>query len=151
MMQRDPFTEEELEHLREISSRITQSTLAEDDILNAATLVELFDYLEQLRSVHGEHPAITETEADYTEDDEESIRLYREAIRLAEGTNILTYSIRLSLAHRYVDFLEKPKEALPELVACKEELFQYGDDCDRSEWWKLMKDCKSKFGRELSR
>src|SRR5262249_3140678 len=96
----------------------------------------LLDVLANLRARHGDHPVLLETEADFTENDEVRIHLYRRAARTAAEHGLPTLSIRLSLAQTLLD-LNRPVEAREELTACREELTG-ADESDRESWSGIM-------------
>jgi hypothetical protein len=93
-----PFTDAEWDGVTEAVLPLVNATFAEDDALRAACFIELRQVLSELRVLHGDHPVLLETEADFAEDDAERVALYRWAAGIAESHELPTLGIRLSLA-----------------------------------------------------
>ncbi len=113
-------------------SQFFQFTLNQHNVLRASYLVEVIELLAALRERHGEHPVLLETEADFIDDEDERVELYRPAAGIATANGLSTLRIRLSLAQVLLD-LDRPVEAALELAACQHELPD-GDDSDRESW-----------------
>ena len=116
---------------------IVNATLIEDSVLHDSHVVALLDILAALRQRYGEHPVLLETEADFTENDEDRLALYRKAIRLADADGLPTLSIRLSLAQLLLDS-GRASEARIELLACEQEA-RGADDFDKASWEELVR------------
>lgn len=125
-----PFSREDWDRVRDSSLGLVNATMPEREELHR---VRLFAVLDELEAVYGEHPVLTETRADFSDLDEESIRLYRRAIDLAEANDLPTCSIRLSLASALLDAGDAAA-AVVQLEACEGE----GDHWDRDQWAEYM-------------
>jgi hypothetical protein len=97
--------------------------------------------LAELRTEHGDHAVLWETEADFADDPRERRELYEEAERLALIAGLVTYSIRISLAGLLLEELGDPTAAREKLIACEPELATHADEDDRRKWAKLMAQC----------
>jgi hypothetical protein len=106
-----PFTNAEWDVVQRAALPLVNATFAEDDVLRASCFSELKEVLGELRSRHGNHPVLLETEADFTEDDAERAAIYRKAITIATEHELPTLTIRLSLARELLDAGE-PRAAL---------------------------------------
>lgn len=140
-----PFTEAEWEEVTEVSWSVTNATLANDPTLRASFFMELQQVLHVLRGRYGEHSVLLETEADFSEDADVRLTLYRQSLELAERHSLPTLSIRLSLAQRLIE-CERREEAARELLACKREV-ECADRYD-SEQWKALRNATGRFGKE---
>ena len=134
MMQEFPFTAEEWDELKGPALAAVNARLAEDDVLRASAFVDLQEALAALRARHGEHPALLETEADFTEEPGEQVELYRRARDLAVAHRLPSLSIRLALARVLLDDLGRPAEARAELLACEDEVRKHDDESERQDW-----------------
>ena len=123
------------------------STLMEDSVLHQSYAIDVLAVLEQLRERHGDHPILWETEADFLDDAAEKVAKYRLAIRLAESNSLLTYTIRISLAHVLLDDFADPDQAIRELRACQNEVAEQGDDSEKKQWRDLVDKCTKQQGR----
>ena len=117
-----PYSSDEWEFVSTASLKVVNATLADDDVLRASCFIGLQEVLDELRTRHGEHPVLLETEADFTDDLPERVELYQRAIGLALANRLSTLSIRLSLARVYLEDLRQPAQARHELVECQHEL-----------------------------
>ncbi|CAN5328633.1 hypothetical protein BH11PLA2_BH11PLA2_01380 [soil metagenome] len=133
-----PFTKEEWNSVREAVLPVHNATLADDPIVRASHLIGLIEVLAGLRDVYGNHPVLLETEADFTEDEHDSITLYRQATDIASQHSLPTFSIRLSLAQVLFD-IGDPSAANQELLACEAELVAC-DEWEKTEWANLMRE-----------
>ncbi len=131
-MEAFPYTKAEWMPVRDTLLSLVNAGLADDDVLRASYLVEVIELLAALRERHGEHPVLLETEADFIDDEDERVELYRRAAGIATANGLATLSIRLSLAKVLLD-LDRPAEAALELATCQHELPD-GDDSDRESW-----------------
>ena len=134
-MEAFPFTEAEWEAVKDAALPVVNAGLADDPVPRASHLVGLLDVLARLRTRHGDHPVLLETQADFAEGDAERVALYRRAAGIASAHGLPTLSIRLSLAELLLE-LGRPVEAGDELVACQHEL-PNGDESDRASWAEL--------------
>ena len=103
--------------------------------------------LAELRSRHGDHPVLLETEADFTDDPATQRELYRRALQQAELGGLITYSIRISLARVLLDNFKLPDEALAELMACEAELEPHADAAEQQKWAELVGECREQVPR----
>jgi hypothetical protein len=139
-----PFTKEEWGRVNAVTTSLTNATLADDDVLSASEFVELVAILDELREIHGEHPTLDETEADFLiYEPAESVRLYRKAIDLAVEHGLPTYTIRISLARKLHEEFGDAATANQELEACRAEL-TLADDGEQREWHELKQMVSSK-------
>ena len=137
-----PFAADEWDLVSAASLRVVNATLADDDVLRASCFIGLQAALDELRSRHGEHPVLLETEADFTDDFPERDDLYKRAKVLALRHQLPTLSIRLALARMYLEVLRQPEQARQELKACENELIPDAKD-DLDAWHELMIACRS--------
>ena len=139
-MERFPFTKREWRVVRDAAREVADATTGGLPSRRAARLADFKTALNALRDKHGEHPALLETEADFTTDPPTAVALYRRAEELAAANGLPTLSIRISLARLLVEDLGQPAAARVALVACEPELAAAG--VIESECWKeLMANC----------
>lgn len=131
-MEAFPFTSAEWDPQKDLALSILNAQFAEDDVLAASLKLEMLDRMDALRARHGDHPALLETAADYTEDPPERAALYRRAVELADAHGLPTLSIRLSFATVLTE-LGEPIAALEELRACGREAAT-GSAPERKQW-----------------
>jgi hypothetical protein len=136
-----PFTEEEWAGIDEIATGIVNASFAEDDVLHASRLEELWCVLAELRDKYGPHPVLLETQADFAEEPSERVALYEQAKQGALAEGLLTYTIRISFARVLVEYMGDGARAIDELLACKEEVAGHADDYERREWQELHDKC----------
>jgi hypothetical protein len=136
-----PFSESEWDRVNKAAAAVTNATLQDDDVLAASKLVELQLLLASLRDVHGEHPILLETEADFLNDPAERRELYLQAIDGALHGKIPTYTIRISLAALLLDSFVDCDAARNELMACKVEVMELGDSGEQLQWNQLLQMC----------
>ncbi|MDB9741496.1 hypothetical protein OAB00_01435 [Akkermansiaceae bacterium] len=67
----------------EVACDIANASEAGDDVLVTAHTEKLFAVLDELEEEFGEHPELYDTRADFTDDPEERMRLYKYALQLA--------------------------------------------------------------------
>src|SRR5258707_1219218 len=82
----------------------------------------------------GQHPALLETEADFTDEPSERVALYEQAKQSALVGGWVTYSIRISLARVLLEELGDAGRGLQELLACRDEVTTCADKSERAEW-----------------
>jgi hypothetical protein len=131
-----PFTDAEWASVKDTALPVVNATLAKDAALHASRLIELRELLAGLRARYGNHPVLLETEADFADDDDERVELYRRAADTAKEHGLSTLSIQLSLAQVLLD-LGKPAAAWDALRACEGELGD-ADESDRTWHAELM-------------
>lgn len=131
-MEAFPFTTDEWTPVRDTLLSLVNAGMAEDTVLEESHFAELLGLLAALREQHGDHPALLETEADFTNDNGERIELYQRSATIAMGHGLPTLTIRLSLADALLE-LGRPIDAAGELSACEPEL-PGADESDRA-WW----------------
>jgi hypothetical protein len=112
------------------------ATWARDDAVRDSAFLTLQEVLHDLRAKYGDHPILLETEADFTHDEQEQLRLYRAAIAIANKHGLQTLTIRLSLASLLLH-IGPTEDAIAELSACKAELPD-GDEYQRESWYDLV-------------
>ncbi len=140
-MEQFPFSKTEWKAVENATLPVVNAGLADDPVLGASYLVDLLDVLDRLDSRYGEHPVLLETRADFIEDEEERIALYRRAVGLAKRHELQTLTTRIALARVLLD-RGSAADALVELRACEPELGS-GDDTDRKRWDELVLEASS--------
>jgi hypothetical protein len=136
-----PFMAEEWSRVSETALVVVNATFAEDDVLRASGFEEMRCLLHKLREKYGQHPALLETEADFTDEPAERIALYEQAREVALAGGWVTYSIRIALASVLLEDLGDVGRALRELLACRDEIRLAGDKAHQQEWRRLQKEC----------
>jgi hypothetical protein len=140
-MKEFPFTDDDWSLVSEAARAVVNASFAKDEVLHASLLEELFCVIADLRRDYGEHPILLETEADFAHDPSERIKLYERAKESAHTGDLLTYTIRISLARVLLEELNDCGRALKELLACGDEVFDYGDESEQKEWTELQAEC----------
>ena len=136
-----PFTEDEWQAVGDAALARLNATFAHDEALRESCLLTLREVLAELRNRHGDHPILWETEADFTDADEERVALHGRAVAAAEADGFQTLTIRISLAEALLR-LSRPAEARAELLACADEREEIGDELDRRWWAEAMDECE---------
>ena len=134
-----PYTRSEWRAVREASHAVLNATLADEDDLRVSCFAELQSVLESLRVLHGQHPILLETEADFADDPVVRRCLYQQAIALALQKQLPTYSMRISLARLLLEECDNSTAAYRELAACKDEVTELADNSEKREFIELMK------------
>lgn len=137
-----PFSEAEWSEVWALSNRIGNATLADEDVVRASLMLDFQELLNNLRERYGNHPVLTETEADFTADANEQIELYQQAIREAEQLRLTTCSIRIYYARVLCEDLNQPEQALNLLAECELEAF---DDSERRQFAELQDVCNQRL------
>jgi hypothetical protein len=73
------------DRVHELACDIVNASSAEDGVLTASKTEALMSVLSELEAKYGPCAKITATVADFTEEKDESPRLYQEALRLARA------------------------------------------------------------------
>ncbi|MCC7418968.1 MAG: hypothetical protein IT428_01685 [Planctomycetaceae bacterium] len=136
-----PFKREEWQAVRDSALPVLNATSAEDDILYESHFIELQSVLHTLRGRYGDHPVLLETEADFTNDSQTRRTLYEQARDIAIDHRLPTASIRVALAGVLLDDFNAVDAARDELTACRQEIFETGDEWEQSNWKELMLRC----------
>lgn len=139
-MEEFPFTKVEWDLVSEAARRVANTAFA-DDMLYDARLAELQAALRELRSKHGEHPALLETEADFLDDSADRVALYLRAAQVADEHKLETITIRISLARVLLEELKDANAAKCELLACEAEQSATSDEAVQKEWLRLRTEC----------
>jgi hypothetical protein len=134
-----PFSSIDWQKVKDVVLSHVNATLANDDVLSESTYVEILAVLDELRKNYGEHPILIETAADFCNDPNSRLKMYRCAIQIAENNNLPTLSIRLSYAKVLLQDFKYQSEALSELNACKPELINNKDEYVLQEWNELLR------------
>jgi hypothetical protein len=137
-----PFSTDEWSRVKDAARAVLNATLAGDAALRASHFQELRLVLAGLRATHGDHPALLETEADFSDEPVEQRRLYQAAIEQAQRADQVTYSVRIALARLLLDDFDEPGRAREELMSCEPELAAHADETERREWDELLARCK---------
>lgn len=135
-MEEFPFTPDDWQRVADAAWPKVSATWAGDEALGASAFLTLQEVLHELRAKYGEHPILLETEADFTDDEQEQLRLYRAAIALANQHALQTLTIRLSLASLLLH-TGPTEDAITELYSCEAELPD-GDDHQRESWYDMV-------------
>jgi hypothetical protein len=138
-----PFSEEEWSRVCDAAHAITDASSMDVAVLMASRKVEMQIVIQALRNVHGDHPILLETEADYADDPIERRELYLRALDGAVRGNIPTYTIRIFLARVLLDHFADPQAAEAQLTACEAEVADLADDWDRNVWRELLQQCRN--------
>lgn len=141
-----PFTDDDWFRVSEAARAVVNASFAGDVVLRASLSGELLSVLSQLRQKYGEHPAILETQADFTDDPTERVALYEQAKLVAQTGGWATYSIRMSLARVLLEDLGEAGRAMQELLACRDELAARADEGEWKEWEELQVECVRRSG-----
>jgi len=92
------------DHVFDIATAMTRASEEEDWVAYNASFGELRALFESEQSTGRVHPALTETFADYTDEPERAIELYRLALADSQAfPGEHTYTKHLSLAERLID------------------------------------------------
>ncbi len=92
-----PFRSADWDRVKNASIELVNASAADDPSLMASLFVKLQAVLGELRAKYGEHPILLETEADFCEEEVESLELYRRALALADAHQLPKDSIQSSL------------------------------------------------------
>jgi hypothetical protein len=138
-----PFSKQEWQKVGDVSLALVNATLSGDNVFRASLYVELVAVLDELRMLHGEHPVLLETEADFCDDETTQLEKYRSAVQLAEVNYLPTLSIRLSLARLLLTDFKDPSQAKFELKSCELEANVTADKSELREWSELMEECNA--------
>lgn len=147
-MEAFPFIREEWDAVGEAALPMVNATFAGDDALQASLLVDFLELMADLKSRHGDHPVLLETEADFIRDDQERAELYQRAEQIAESNGLPTLSIRLSFAKLLMD-TGRPKVAEKALLDCESELTD-ADKYDKDHWNELMEEARQAMSKPAS-
>ena len=107
------------------------SVIDEGDTLVADEYTfDLHCMLDDLERAHGAQPIIISTKADFTDDIDEQIGLYEQAINMAEQVNdpICIVQSAESLAQLYIEEIADPEKGTAALTDLKKYVAQYGDE-----------------------
>jgi hypothetical protein len=137
---RFPFSKREWRVVRDAAREVADATAGALPSRRAARWADFKSALDGLRNKYGEHPALLETEADFTSDAPAAVALYRRAEELAAANTLPTLSIRISMARLLVEDLAQPGAARAALVACETELSEAGP-IETECWKELMTNC----------
>lgn len=146
-MHEHPFVDADWQHVVEACRLVTNACLADDFVLRASRFVDLVEVLSELRRKYGDHPAIDEVQADFTEDPHEQVRLYERALKLAMNCGLATRSIRIAMASTLLEDFGDAQRAAAELSACRSELLAQGDQNERRQWTDLWNECHARLNR----
>jgi hypothetical protein len=97
--------------VREIALEIVNASSAGDAVLQASLYEAFVDFYREMSAINRSHPFLTESLADFTDDDEEAARLYLLAIDQAETfPEEYTHTKKFALA-RCLWTLGQPEQA----------------------------------------
>jgi tetratricopeptide (TPR) repeat protein len=107
---------------------MTNATCADDAALHDSLYEQLRAFYEDQAKQGTLHPFIVESLADYTEDRQEALRLYRQALAISEPDEP-RYTILISMAERLIDVGQREQAE-----ACLREARAEAEDCEDSEY-----------------
>jgi hypothetical protein len=136
-MEEFPFTSDEWHRVTIATGAVLNATLTDDPTLRSSAFLGLQDVLAELRQIHGDHPVLLETEADFSDDATSRRALYLEAIQLATQHGHPTRSMRLALTVLLLSGFHDRAAAAAQLEACKQE-FPLMDNDEKQQWFKLL-------------
>lgn len=96
-MQVFAFSNEDWTRVKEVSIELTNAAPIADSCLNDSLFMELKAVFDELRAKYGQHPVLLETEADFCDDELESLELYNRALALADAHQLPKDTIQSSL------------------------------------------------------
>ena len=93
------------EHVFELVADITNATLANDVALAESLYLRLRLYHEEQLAAGRSHPFILETLADYTDETEQSVRYYEQALAMSRRmtTDEPTHTILIGIGERLIE------------------------------------------------
>jgi hypothetical protein len=93
------------EHVGELAAGITNATLADDRALSKSLYQRLHLYHEEQIAAGRNHPFITETLADYTDDPLQAIHYYKQALGMSRHmtSDELTHTILIGIGTRLIE------------------------------------------------
>lgn len=124
------MTKEEWNEIWELSCEIANTSLNEDAYTIDNLTSELLYKLSRLRMKYGEQPIFLSTKADYIEEIDERLTLYKRAVELSLEINdysCLTQSAE-SITEIYIDEFSDFKNGEIWLNKLKKYISQYGDE-----------------------
>jgi hypothetical protein len=143
-MDRFPFSKKEWRSIREAARSVAEAAQSNDADRRAARFTELLTLLKGLRDRHGDHPALLETEADFTPDPPAAVAIYRQAGETAAMHGLPTLSIRMSLARLLLEELADAPGARSTLLAGRAELVD-ARSAECSAWAALLVECDNRL------
>jgi len=132
-----PFTNADWGRVKDAACSIVNAQLADDDALADSMFLDLQATLHDLRGTYGDHPILLETEADFCDDTEESIRLYADALSIASENDLPTGSICLSYARLLIENQRDIAKAQMLLESCRESIHVDADSTAIGEYEEL--------------
>lgn len=133
-----PFTNADWDRVKNAAHPVLEATLADDDAVSDSMFIGLRETLQELRRKYGEHPVLLETEADFCSDPDDSIRLYAEALSIAQKHSLPTVSICLSYARALIDNNRSVNDAIAVLNSCHEQVYASRDEADPEKYEELV-------------
>lgn len=73
--------------VHETVCEFVNATLAEDDIIAESRNEALMVLFKSLKEKYGDHPSIIATEADFMDDDEQRLAIYKKALEIVKKMN----------------------------------------------------------------
>jgi hypothetical protein len=139
-MDRFPFSRKEWRLVRDAARAVAEAAETNDPEHRETRFVELQKQLKGLRERYGDHPALLETEADFTLDAPTAVAMYRKAGETAAFHGLPTLSIRMALARLLLEELGDVGGARSALLAGRAELADArSPEC--STWAELLVEC----------
>ncbi len=97
-----PIPKDVYDHVADLACGMTNATLAEDVALHDSLYEQLRAFCQDQAARGVLHPFVIESLADYTDDLQEALRLYRKALGLSEPDEP-RYTILISMAERLIE------------------------------------------------
>jgi len=101
-----PIPPDVYNQVADLACAMTNATCADDAALCASLYQQLLAFYEDQRKRGALHPFVVESLADYTEDQTEALRFYREALSTSEPDEP-RYTILISMAERLIELGER--------------------------------------------
>lgn len=125
-----PFEDEDWKDWETISRRYLDAVFAKDVIIADSISREIYDLMIEWEAKYGEHPWILEKKADFAEEPEEKLELYRRALTLAVEHRHETLTIRIWMADLLLDGFDNPLDAREVLANGQHEVLKSDQDKD---------------------
>ena len=95
--------------------------------------------IKKLENKYGRHPVLLETLADFTDEPEESKKLYTDALEIAKKNGLPKISICISFAELLIDHFDDNAYALQILKSTDNEIKQHTDKWDVKNYYRLKR------------
>jgi len=137
-MDKFPFSKDDWGEIVDIECDMANFLEREDE--DSPELFSKFlGIIKKLENKYGRHPVLLETLADFTDDPEESKKLYTEALEIATKNGLPTITIRISFAESLIDYFDNNAYALQILKSADNEIKQHTDEWNVKEYYRLKR------------